>query len=58
MAVGFLLGLVTVCLLRFRTSPTDDGPAGTGDALLLGLLALAALLLGAFLSYLILGGRP
>jgi hypothetical protein len=53
--VGFLLGLVTVGLLRLRHSPTEGDLPGTGDGLLLGLLALAAFALGIFLTYLLFG---
>jgi hypothetical protein len=53
--VGFLLGLVTVGLLRLRHSPTESDLPGTGDGLLLGLLALAAFALGIFLTYLLFG---
>jgi hypothetical protein len=53
--VGFLLGLVTVGLLRLRHSPTEIDLPGTGDGLLLGLLALAAFALGIFLTYLLFG---
>jgi hypothetical protein len=53
--VGFLLGLVTVGLLRLRRSPTEGDVPGTGDALLLGLLALAAFALGIFLTYILFG---
>jgi hypothetical protein len=53
--VGFLLGLVTVGLLRLRHSPTEGSLAGTDDALLLGLLALAAFATGVFLTYILFG---
>jgi len=53
--VGFLLGLVTSGLLRLRQSPTQDSSAGTSDALLLGLLTLAAFALGIFLTYVLFG---
>jgi hypothetical protein len=53
--VGFLLGLVTVGLLRLRHSPTEGSLPGTGDALLLGLLALAAFAMGIFLTYAVFG---
>jgi hypothetical protein len=53
--VGFLLGLVTVGLLRLRHSPTEGSLPGTGDALLLGLLALAAFAMGVFLTYALFG---
>lgn len=49
--VGFLLGLVTVGLLRLRHSPAEGSLPGTGDGLLLGLLALAAFAMGVFLTY-------
>ena len=55
--VGFLLGLVTLGLLRLRRSPTQDSFVGTDDALLLGLLALAAFALGVFLTYILFGFR-
>ncbi|MFN2244586.1 MAG: hypothetical protein ACK2U2_20005 [Anaerolineae bacterium] len=53
--VGFLLGLVTVGILRLRHSPTEGDVPETGDALLLGLLALAAFALGIFLTYVLFG---
>lgn len=53
--VGILLGLVTVGLLRLRRSPTQDSLLGTSDALLLGLLALAAFAMGVFLTYILFG---
>jgi ABC-type multidrug transport system fused ATPase/permease subunit len=53
--VGFLLGLVTVGLLRLRRSPTDDSILGANDVLLLGLLILAAFALGVFLTYVFFG---
>jgi hypothetical protein len=53
--VGFLLGLVTVGILRLRQSPTEGSLPATGDGLLLGLLTLAAFAMGAFLTYLLLG---
>jgi hypothetical protein len=53
--LGFLLGLVTVGLLRLRSSPTEDSLPGTNDALLLGLLALAAFAMGVFLTYILFG---
>jgi len=53
--VGFLLGLVTVGLLRLRHSPTEGNLPGTSDALLLGLLALAAFAMGVFLTYILFG---
>jgi hypothetical protein len=53
--VGFLLGLVTVGLLRLRHSPTDGSLVGSSDSLLLGLLALAAFAMGVFLTYVLFG---
>jgi hypothetical protein len=53
--VGFLLGLVTVGLLRLRHSPAEGYVPATGDALLLGLLTLAAFALGVFLTYVLFG---
>jgi hypothetical protein len=53
--VGFLLGLVAVGLLRLRRSPAEGSLPGTSDALLLGLLALAAFALGVFLTYVLFG---
>jgi hypothetical protein len=53
--VGFLLGLVTVGLLRLRCSPTDGDFPKSSDALLLGLLALAAFALGVFLTDVLFG---
>jgi hypothetical protein len=54
---GLLLGLVTWGLLRLRRS-RKDAPMETDDDVLLGLLALAAFSLGAFLTYLLLGFDP
>jgi hypothetical protein len=53
--VGFLLGLVTVGLLRLRHSPSEGSLPENGDGLLLGLLTLAAFAMGVFLTYLLLG---
>ena len=53
--VGFLLGLVTLGLLRLRRSPTEGSFPRTSDALLLGLLALAAFAMGVFLTYALFG---
>ena len=53
--VGTLLGLMTVGFLRLRRSPTQDSFLGTNDALLLGLLALAAFALGVFLTFILFG---
>jgi hypothetical protein len=53
--VGFLLGLVTVGLLRLRHSPTEGSLPGTSDALLLGLLTLAAIAMGVFLTIILFG---
>ena len=53
--VGCLLGLVAVGLLRLRHSPTEGSLPGTSDALLLGLLALAAFAMGVFLTYVLFG---
>lgn len=53
--VGFLLGLVTVGLLRLRHSPTEGSLPANGDGLLLGLLTLAAFAMGAFVTYLLFG---
>jgi len=53
--VGLLLGLVTVGLLRLRRSPTEGSWPGGGDALLLGLLALAAFAMGIFVTYILFG---
>lgn len=53
--VGLLLGLVTVGLLRLRSHPTEGSWPAAGDGLLLGLLALAALAMGVFLTYLLFG---
>lgn len=53
--VGFLLGLVTVGLLRLRRSPAGDSLPETGDPVLLGLLALAAFAMGVFLTYVLFG---
>jgi len=53
--VGLLLGLVTVGFLRLRRSPTQGSLPEAGDALLLGLLALAAFAMGVFLTYMLFG---
>lgn len=53
--VGFVLGLVTIGLLRLRHSPAEGSLPGTGDGLLLGLLALAAFAMGVFLTYVLFG---
>jgi hypothetical protein len=53
--VGFLLGLVTVGLLRLHRVPAQDSLPGSSDALLLGLLTLAAFAMGAFLTYILFG---
>lgn len=53
--IGFLLGLVTVGLLRLGRSPTEGSLPGTSDALLLGLLTLAVFAMGAFLTYVLFG---
>jgi len=52
--VGLVLGLVTWGLLRLRRQE-DDSQAASPDGALLGLLALAAFALGAFLTYALLG---
>jgi len=53
--VGFLLGLVTVGLLRLRRSTVDSNLTESSDALLLGLLVLAAFAMGVFLTYILWG---
>ena len=53
--VGFLLGLVTLEVIRLRHSPTEGDLPGTSDALLLGLLTLAAFAMGVFLTYVLFG---
>ncbi len=53
--IGFLLGLVTLGLLRLRHSPTEDSLPESGDGLLIGLLALAAFAMGIFLTYVLFG---
>jgi len=53
--VGFVLGLVTVGLLRLRHSPAEGSLPRTGDGLLLGLLTLAAFAMGVFLTYVLFG---
>lgn len=53
--VGFLLGLVTMGLLRLRRSPIDSNLPESSDALLLGLLVLAVFAMGIFLTYILLG---
>ncbi len=55
--VGLLLGLVTWGLLRAVASEASDNITGSGDGLVLALLALAAFSLGAFLTYLLLSFR-
>ena len=52
---GFLLGLLAVGLLQLRQSPTQSSSLGSSDALLLGLLTLAAFALGVFLTYCLFG---
>jgi hypothetical protein len=52
--IGFLLGLVTWGALRMSRK-TDDVQPASGDDVLLGLAALAAFALGAFLTYALLG---
>jgi len=53
--IGFLLGLVTLGLLRLRHSPTEGSLPESGDGLLIGLLALAAFAMGIFLTYILFG---
>ncbi len=53
--IGFLLGLVTLGLLRLRHSPTEGSLPESGDGLLIGLLALAAFAMGIFLTYVLFG---
>ena len=53
--VGVLLGLVTVGFLRLRHRPAVGSLPASGDALLLGLLALAAFAMGVFLTYALFG---
>ena len=53
--VGVVLGLLTVGLLQFHHSPTEGSVPGTGDGLLLSLLALSAFAMGVFLTYLLFG---
>jgi hypothetical protein len=53
--VGLLLVLVTVGLVRLRHSPTEGSLAANSDALLLGLLTLAAFAMGVFLTYVLFG---
>jgi hypothetical protein len=53
--VGFLLGLVTLGLLRLRHIPSEGSVSETTDGLLLGLLALAAFAMGVFLTYILFG---
>ena len=52
---GSLLGLMTLGALRLRHSPTEGSLPGSGDALLIGLLTLAAFAMGAFLMYVLFG---
>lgn len=53
--VGLLLAMVSAGLLRLRHSPTEGSFSATSDALLLGLLVLAAFAMGIFLTYVVLG---
>jgi len=53
--VGLLLGLVTVGVLRLRSHPAEGSWPVANDGLLLGLLALAAFAMGAFVTYLMFG---
>lgn len=53
--VGFLLGLMTMGLLRLRHSPTEGSMPVASDSLLLGLLTLAAFAMGVFLTYVLFG---
>jgi hypothetical protein len=55
MLVGFLVALVAVGLLGLGRGPTEKSSPGKSDALLLGLLALAAFGMGVFLSYFLFG---
>jgi len=55
MLVGCLISLVAVGLLALRHSPTERNSPGRNDALLLGLLALAAFGMGVFLTYFLFG---
>ena len=52
--VGLVLGLVTWGTLQLHRR-TGDGQPETRDGILLGLVALAAFALGAFLTYVLLG---
>lgn len=51
--VGLVLGLVVWGLLRTRRHEPGSTLMGTWDGLLLGLLVLASITLGAFLTYLL-----
>ena len=53
--VGFLLGFVTLGLLRLRNSPSGGSLPGTNDFLLYGLLTLAAFAMGVFLTDILFG---
>jgi hypothetical protein len=53
--VGFLLGLVTMGVLRLRRHATEAVSSGTSDDMLIGLLALAAFAMGVFVTYVLLG---
>ena len=53
--VGFLLCLLTLGLFWQRRSPAEGRLPGTGDGLLLGLLALSAFAMGIFVTYLLFG---
>jgi hypothetical protein len=53
--VGFLLGLLTLGILLLRRKPAEGSLPGTGDALLLGLLALSGFAMGIFVTYLLFG---
>ena len=53
--VGFLLGLVAVGLLRLGHQPAETGSTASPGDVLVGFLALAAVAMGAFLTYLLVG---
>jgi hypothetical protein len=54
--VGLLLAFLAWGLLRVRRQADGSIATGTRDELLLGLLALAAFCLGAFVTYMLLIG--
>ena len=51
--VGLLFGLLAWAFLRMRRQEVRGALIGTGDAVLAGLLVLAAFALGVFLTYMV-----